>query len=381
MKLPFCNFSCNYGPFLNIPMRLHPKFTSSRAFLTTVMILASFAGRLVAQEVYVPTFEDTLEVYEGLFMKDEPLHLTLTFNLKEFRKSRRDEKYQPAEMTCVVDSSFQVTHPVRVRARGIYRRDNCTVPPFWLNIRFSGIEADSLHDVTKFKMVVRCRDSKQYESYILREYLVYKIYNLITPVSYRVRLVRLKLVDTGKENRESEDWAFLIEPDELMEKRLHGRMIKSDRLSMNTVNPEIMDRVALFSYMIGNSDYSVTGRHNLRIIALEDPGRAPGFLPIPYDFDYTGLVNTTYATPGDALGIHTVRERYYLGPCRDEETEKQTVRDFSVYQEGMIKIIRDCKYLDERDKEDMIGYISSYYKEAERDDFVRQRILSTCKSY
>ncbi len=362
-------------------MRILFRFISVRAFLITVLILTSLTGSLVAQEGHVYTYEDTLEVYEGLFMKEMPLQLNLKFDLKEFKKTRRDEKYHPAEMTCVVDSNFQVTHPVRVRARGIYRRDNCTVPPIWLNIRYSGIEADSLHDVTKFKMVVLCKDSKQYESLILREFLVYKIYNLISPISYRVRLVQLKLIDTAKDNRESDSWAFLIEPDELMEKRLKGRMIKSDKLSMNTVNPEVMDIVALFQYMIGNSDYSVTGRHNLRVIALEDPDQPRGFLTIPYDFDYTGLVNASYAVPQENLGINTVRERYYLGPCRGEEVEQQTVRDFLEYKEEIMELIRDFEYLDDNDKEDMIDYLSGFFKMAERDDFVRQQIQSTCRSY
>jgi hypothetical protein len=363
-------------PPINLPM----KSSTIRYFLITLGILLLVSGTVIAQG-YVPTSEDTLKVYEGLFSKEEPLDLTLRFDIKEFRKTRRAEKYQPGEMTCTVNDSFQVTNNVRVKARGIWRRDNCSLPPIMVNIKKSGIEADSLKDVGGIKMVVRCRPVKQYQDYVLREYLVYKIYNLFTPVGYRVRLVRLRLIDTGKDNEETVDWAFLQEPDEVMEKRLEGRMVKSDRLSMATVNREMMDKVALFQYMIGNGDYSVTGRHNLKVIALQNPGTLQGFLVIPYDFDYTGLVNASYAVPGEDLGIATVRERYFLGPCRNTEVHEALVKEFATYEERIIDYINNFEFLDGDEKEDMIEYITSYFREAERDDFVARKIQSTCRSY
>lgn len=347
-------------------------------FLVGFLLL--FFGSLPAQE-FVPTFEDTLEVYEGLFSREEPLELTLKLDLKQLQRTRRDEKYQDAEMICHVNESFDLAHPVRVKTRGNYRRDNCTYPPFWINIRHSGIEADSLHDVVRMKMVVRCRSSKQYEPYILREFLVYKIFNLITPFSYRVRLVRLTYVDTGRKNEETEDWAFLIEPDELMEKRLQGRMIKSDHLSMRTVNPHVMNVVAIFQYMIGNSDYSVTGRHNLRIIAVDDPDQPRGFIVVPYDFDYTGLVNAHYAVPGEGLPITSVRERYFLGPCRGEGVYEEILDEFDAFYEPMIKYLEDFEYLAEDEREDMIEYIKDFYRAAGRNDFIVRQIESTCRSY
>jgi len=280
-----------------------------------------------------------------------------------------------------VNDSFELTHPVRVKTRGNFRRDNCTYPPFWLNIRHAGIEADSLNDVVKMKMVVRCRDSRQYDPYVLREYLVYKIFNIITPFSYRVRLVKLTYIDTGRKDQETEDWAFLIEPDELMEMRLNGRMIKSDHLSMRTVNPHVMNEVAIFQYMIGNSDYSVTGRHNLRIIAVENPDQPQGFLVVPYDFDYTGLVNAHYAVPGEGLPIESVRERYFLGPCRNEGDYEEIVDHFKDFYEPIIHYLEEFQYLEEDQREDMIEYIKDFYRQAGQDDFIRRRIESTCRSY
>ena len=332
---------------------------------------------LVAQ-YDVPTFEDTLEVYEGLFHADEPLNLILKFNVKTFQRTRQQEKYQPAEMTNHVNDTFRVTHPVRLKARGIFRRDNCVTPPFWLNIRYSDIEAEELQDVRRMKMVTRCRPSKQYENYILREYLVYKIYNIISPYGFRVRLIRLKYIDTGRNNKEAEDWAFLIEPDDLMAERLNARVIKSDQLSMRTVNSDVMNQLAMFQYMIGNGDYSVTGRHNLKILAAEAPGPV-GFIPVPYDFDYTGIVNAHYAVPGESLGITSVRERYFLGPCRSQSLHQSAINKLASFKDEIMEMILEFEFLDEEEKMDMIGYIESFFQKAENERFVEQNITTTCR--
>lgn len=349
-----------------------------RTYIIPLAFIVGFASHLHAQQKDVPSHDDTVTVYEDLFSAEEPLHLTLKFNVKAVGKTRRKDVYHDAELTNVISEDFQVTDSVRVRARGFFRRDYCKLPPIWLNIRHAGIKADSLQDVVRMKMVVRCKDLKKFEPYVLREYLVYKIYNIITPFSYRVRLVRLTIIDTGKDNEVTEDWAFLQEPDELMAMRLDGKMFKSDRLSMGMMNPEVMDRLAMFQYMIGNGDYSVVSRQNLKIMALNtaDP---PGYLPVPYDFDYTGLVNTLYAIPGETLGITSVRERYYLGPCRPKEVHEATIQELAQFEDEIKQYIKDCKYLDDKEKVDMIEYLDSYFKDSMDSKFINRKIDPTCR--
>ena len=134
----------------------------------------------------------------------------------------------------------------------------------------------------------------------------------------------------------------------------------------------------MFQYMIGNGDYSVTGRHNLKIIALSsaDP---QGFLPVPYDFDYTGLVNTKYAIPGETLGISSVRERYYLGLCRPKEAYEKSIRELAQLEDEIVGYIKDFEYLDEREKVDMIEYIDSYFSNSRESWFIDREISSTCR--
>ncbi len=329
-------------------------------------------------EERIPTNEDTIEVYENLFGSEEVLNLTLTSDFKTFRRTRFKDIYLPADMTCQVSDSFQVSHPVRLKARGIYRKENCSMPPMWLNIRYSGIETRELSGVRRMKMVTLCRSGDQYSNFLLREYLVYKIYNLLTPYSYRVRLINLKLVDTGKHDRESVAWAFLIEPDEMMAERLHAKEIKSDVLAMRTVNQEAMDRLAMFQYMIGNPDYSVTGRHNLRLLATQTSG-SEGIIPVPYDFDFTGIVNAIYATPNEKLPIGSVKERYFVGPCREKTSYERAIGALEMVRDEIEATIWAFDFLDEEDRFDMIGYIESFFNTADNEHFIDREISIFCK--
>ncbi len=347
-----------------------------RVFL--LVFIVGFPLQLQAQKDDAPFPEEAMAVFSELFNAEEPLHMTLEFDANKLRKTRRKDIYHDALMNCEVENDFSFRDSVRLKARGIYRRDYCTMPPIWFNIRHACVRADSLEDVIRMKLVVRCRDQARYEPYVLREYLAYKIYNMITPLSYRVRLVRLTIIDKGKKNEVTEDWAFLQEPDELMTLRLGGKMIKSDELSMARMNPEAMDRMALYSYMIGNGDYSVTGRHNLKIMVLNS-GDPSGFLPVPYDFDFTGLVNTIYATPREDLAIRTVRDRCYLGQCRPRQTHEKTIQELAQCKDGIMQYIKDFEYLDEEEKADMIDYLQSYFEQSAESWFIDRCISSTCR--
>ena len=351
-------------------------FTMRTLLITILFVFAGFP--LLSQQEDVPSYEDTVAVYEDLFSEEEPLQLILKFDVQALKRTKQNDVYHDAEMTNVVSEEFQVTHSVQVKAGGTIRRKICNLPPIWLNIGHAGIAADSLQDVIPMKMLVRCKNAAQYEPYVLREYLAYKIYNIITPISYRVRLVRLTIIDTGKDNEMTEDWAFLQEPDELMTLRLNSTLIKHDKFSIRTVNPEIINSLSMFQYMIGNADYSVTGQHNLKILALKEYGPT-GFIPIPCAFDFSGLVNAHYAAPSEALGTTSIRERYYLGPCRPNQVHEETIQELAQFEDEIMEYIKDFEYLDDKEKADMIEYLDSYFKESRESWFIDRKITPTCR--
>jgi hypothetical protein len=134
-----------------------------RNFIVPLAFMVGFFCHLHAQQAGFPSYEDTVALYEELFSAEEPLNLTLKFDVGAFKKTRREDVYHDAEMTNVLSNDFQLTHSVKVMARGTFGRDICTLPPIWLNIDHAGIKADSLQDVIRMKMLVRCKNAVQYD--------------------------------------------------------------------------------------------------------------------------------------------------------------------------------------------------------------------------
>ena len=108
-----------------------------------------------------------------------PMEITLTLNLKQYQKEKFEGEYIPVHFLYEVNDSIRIEKDVRIKARGQFRREHCTFAPFWLNIRKADVANEHLQDVKRMKVVTHCNGGKSYSEYVLKEYLAYKIYNLI----------------------------------------------------------------------------------------------------------------------------------------------------------------------------------------------------------
>jgi len=319
---------------------------------------------------------DTIDTSVDLFNELDPMNITLIVNLKEYQRNKYKGEYIPVHFLYQINDTLSLEKDMRMKARGKYRRNHCTFAPFWLNIRKADVKNQYLQDVKRMKIVTHCRSAKEYKEYVLKEYLAYKIYNILSPVSFRVRLIRMKYVDTGRKNRVTESWAFMIEPEGLLAERHDAIAIKNDKLSMRHMEPESMDLTALFMFMIGNADYSIAGRHNVKILGLPGFG-TNGYTPVPYDFDYTGLVNAVYAIPA-TLDIRSVKERYYLGLCREEDEYQLAINHIEEQREEILHLISSFPYLGEKQKREVVGYLEDYFDLASNPALI-QSFLKTCR--
>jgi hypothetical protein len=142
-----------------------------------------------------------------------------------------------------------------------------------------------------------------------------------------------------------------------------------------------MDRLAIFNYMIGNTDWSVPNQHNCKIISPLEVNSSGLGIVIPYDFDYSGLVNADYAVPYEPLGLSSVRERRYVGICRTEDAFINALREFKEKKEEFYKIINDFPLLDKRNRKEMIDYLDSFYSRFDNKNSVVFDILSGCTNF
>lgn len=321
---------------------------------------------------------DSIRISQDIFEVETPARITLKLDIKAFAKKKYDDEYQKAELSYEFkEQGVTITNEVRIKARGNSRKKRCFFPPIKLNISKADVKNKYLEDTKTIKLVTHCKQSLTYETYILKEYLVYKLYNVITPNSFRVRLLEVDYVDTGKKGKNVDTWAFLIEPEGMLAERLDMFNIKNNELSQKYMEPEDMVRVSLFNYMIGNTDFSVNGRHNLKVLQPNDVTQPLG-IPVPYDFDYSGLVNATYAVPYEGLGIKSVKERYYVGLCQNEASFESILKEFLNKKEQLLKVVEDFQYLEPRDKKYVINYLNEFFEEAKRPSFISNHIKSTC---
>jgi len=349
-----------------------------KSILTLLFVGLISIGIVYSQEPVGVISSDTFSTSIDMFEVLAPMDFTLTYDMKAFQRDKNKDEYRDVHFLYQFSDSIAIEHTLRIKPRGQFRKSHCSYAPFWLNIRKADVANENLQEVKKFKVVTQCRGGKDYSDYVLKEFLAYKIYNLLSPVSFRVRLVHMKYIDTGRKNKESESWGFLIEPEEMVAVRNEGVVIKKDEISMRYMRTGEMDLAALFQYMIGNPDYSIAGRHNMKILGLPGFG-SEGYTPVPYDFDYTGLVNAEYAIPGENLGISSVRERYYMGSCREDKEYQVAIDHILRHREEILELVSEFPYLSDKHKNEMIGYLEDYFSSASGPNFIRSKLKSTCR--
>jgi hypothetical protein len=142
-------------------------------------------------------------------------------------------------------------------------------------------------------------------------------------------------------------------------------------------DPAYMTLVAMFQYFIGNSDWSVWGRHNIAILRRTQP---PLLLAVPYDFDFSGAVNAPYATPPPQLPIHTVRERYYRGYCQPDTILQSVLARFRAAKDSIYAAVRAVPDLPEGDMKGLLSYFAEFYDAIENRGFVQREFVRGCRS-
>jgi hypothetical protein len=273
-----------------------------------------------------------------LFDSDEVLELNLRSNLKTVFKDRADNTQYHAATLQYQGETNTMNIPIKIRTRGHFRKisSNCKYPPILLNFKKSATPKGSVFEgQDKIKLVTPC----QGDEYIIHEYLVYKLYNLITPKSFKVRLVKVTFQDTVKNKSSTPYYGMLIESEEDMAKRNQSTPFERIGLRPESTQKEDFLKMAIFEYMIGNTDWSIQYQQNIKLITTDSTS-----LPfaIPYDFDHAGIVRAPYAKPAPELQLNSTLQRRYRGYCLPEihqiaaefETFRGLKDDFYALYEG-----------------------------------------------
>lgn len=293
------------------------------------------------------------------FFTDESIiTIDLTTDIKQLQTSQGEEVYQDADVNFQFPDSTHIQEKIRVAARGHFRREFCNIPPLLLN--FKNSSSPRLASLGKLKLVIGCGRNAGDEALVLKEYLIYKMYNLLEQKSFRVRLVKVNYSDSKNKSKAFSQYAFFIEDDQDLAFRNDCIKMKDVQYLTESTDRATMTKVALFEYMISNGDWSVPANHNIKLIFSNGEPTIP--YAVPYDFDHSGFVNAEYATPAEILGTQSVTERVYRGFPR---TMDELQACFDLYRKNKTAInnlILNFELLSSKIRKEANDYINEFFK-------------------
>ncbi|MCU0377265.1 MAG: hypothetical protein MUC78_03310 [Bacteroidales bacterium] len=325
---------------------------------------------------------DSINKSFRLFEDDTILEITLQFDLSTYLRAKPKEEYLKGKITFHPALADSITRDIRIRTRGEFRNNWCFYAPIELNLKNANFGYSDLDSISKIKMVPQCTSTSESAKYVLIEYLIYKMYSVMTDTSFRVRLLTVNYIDSENKKKPFTQYGFLIEPLKMLAERTNSVEVTSRGITQKNIYPEIMDRVAIFNYMVGNYDWAVPNRHNIKVLKPLTFDNLNLAVAVPYDFDWTGLVNAGYAIPDDKItGTTTVRERIFLGVCRSREEYQKDLVLFHEKKDEFYNVITQFLYLNENQKRDMINYLEEFYDLCTGKQRILEVFTNSCKNF
>jgi hypothetical protein len=308
------------------------------------------------------------------FTSDSLIEVTLKTDFYKLSTDKKDTNYQPATITWHnVDTVGDVSEEIGVRLRGFFRRTQCSFASIMFKFSDSA-KTSNPKSFKRLKVTVPCEWGTEDEQYLLKEFMVYKIYSLFTDLSFRVRLIRFRFEDVSGKIKPYKQYGFALEPIGDVAKRNKCKEQDERKVLSEQTNRLHTTFVSIFEYMIGNLDWAIPPHHNIKIVVPKDSLAAPPYI-IPHDFDFSGAVNALYATPPpDMKGIEKVTERRYRGFKRTIDEIRPIVAGFLAKEQDVYKLIADFKYFRPETKKEMTEFLKGFFNEI-RDEKRVQKIF------
>ncbi len=312
---------------------------------------------------------------ERLFEGDASLAIRLSGPLSDLLDDRKDEVPYPFTLTLGVED-----YAVELSPRGKSRLETCAFPPLRITFTEPPDESSPFFGLERVKLVTPCRDVHNMEVNVYEEYAAYRVFNLLSDVSYRVRLLNITYEDTtGK--LDGTHPAFAIEPTGQMAERLGGRERELPGVSRKNLDPAHASRMYVFQYLVGNTDWSlVTAEgdefccHNGKLLQLGNQ-----LYLVPYDFDRTGLVDASYAKPAPKTRIRKVTQRRYRGYCMEDEAPLEEAVALTVtLRPEIIAVVDQLPGLEAEDREKTRRFLAGFFEDAEDQDALLKEFRRSC---
>ena len=321
---------------------------------------------------------------DPLFAGDELLRIRITAPMTTIMKERPIEKYVPGTFEYVAADGSTVEFQIGLRTRGRFRRrvETCDFAPLRINFRKSEVKGTLFDKQDKLKLVTHCANkSPRYQQSVVSEYLAYRIFNLLTDISFRARLLEVTYIDTDRDDRETVSYAIFIEHQDRMAKRIGIPTVTRWRIVVPMLIPEYASLTALFQYFVGNTDFSQVATapgedccHNHELFGNE----GEKIYSVPYDFDMTGFVNAPHARPNPRFRLRSVRSRLYRGRCVHNAYLADAAATFSERREAIYDLVNSQAQLTNGTRKSQVRFVDSFFEDIDSEKRIEKKLFEDC---
>jgi len=329
------------------------------------------------------------EAIPGLFDQSTPLKLEVE---GPFRDLSRDRDPEPIwrDATLKLSQGTKQSFSVRLKPRGRLRRrpDICEFPPLWFNFKRSEVAHSIFAGSNKLKLVTHCgrlgAKSVQYADRVHSEYLLYRIFNKISDLSFRVRAVDITYVDNSQSKGAARRYTqpgFFIEHKNTLAARHDGLLVKKRSMAVRELNAEYAAKASLFAFFAGNTDFSFLrsqGTENCchNAVPLTSKGET---YAVPYDFDSTGFVDPPYAAPSEDLDLLKVTSRLHRGYCAHSTSLPQAIEEFQTVRQETLSLIQDYPYLSNSRRKKLLRYSNKFFQILDNPKKTQRLLVNRCR--
>ena len=321
-----------------------------------------------------------------LFASSDILEVTVEGPFDTLMDQRSEDDQYDGKFSYENASGESVTLDVKLRVRGRFRakKEVCDFAPLRLNFKKKQVDDTVFNGQDKLKLVTHCQNKdKEYEQQLLKEYMTYQFLSTLSENAFKTRLMRITYVDSEGKSKKRKRYGFVIEHQDDLAKRLGTKPANTANIMFDQLNQVQTNLLTVYSYFIGNTDFSaIRGPekeyccHNVELF-LDD---ANHYLPIPYDFDFSGMVNAPYAKPAASIGVRNVTTRVYRGLCSNNERLDDTLNLFLEAKENFYDLVADQKGLNRDHRNKMRGFLSGFYRVIEKESRVNEEFIKECSS-
>jgi hypothetical protein len=308
-----------------------------------------------------------------LFAGHEVIHIVIKAPFWRLKANRAADA-PPVDGVLITPGDAPETLPIKLSLRGVTRRraDICAFPPLRVEFPDKPPHGSLFEGQKKLKLITHCLAPESARKYVLLEYAAYRMANVLTPLSFNVRLVSVDYQEADGRPVVSRYGVFIESEKDVAKRNGLTEAKPPHRIAVSALNAAAAARYAVFEYMIGNVDWSMTlgaaGEdccHNTKLLGEE--GAAGDLIPIAHDFDSAGLVDPPYALPPQGSGIDDIRDRRYRGYCRHRTEAEAAAARILAERTKMFAVLDETPGLDPSARRVADSYLGRFFDQAAAD--------------